>query len=407
MRGEVLSVIELYLGVGILLLVALIIVLAAARKRPQAVNAQRHLAAQQSFFRQRQQELKADFNTGLIDASQLEELEQELKRQLVNETDQRPDFEGLQSKQRSLYVLLLLIPLLAILLYQLLGYQEDLALRQMQQEIVEAPQLSPELLEEFEQRLQSALAKRPDSPDHLSMMASLRRQAGDFAGAAPYYQRLLELFPNDAELMAQLAQARYLANNRQLDGDMRQLLKQALAIAPRQATALGVLGIDAFAKGDYLTAIDYWQRLLPGLAAGSSEQAVIQQGLATAKERAQAAGELSGLSVNVAVDPDLGATPDGVLFVVAKSDDGNPMPVAAVRRGVNQSSWPVSVFITDADVIRQGKTLKDFANLVITAHISLNGTAIRQHGDWIAAPQTTETGEDKALTLLINQQLEK
>jgi cytochrome c-type biogenesis protein CcmH len=395
-------VIELYLGMAVLLVLALLIVLLAASSRPTGADASRHLLAQQGFFLQRQRELQAEYDNGQIDNTQLGELQRELKRQLVKETAQQADFSQRRSGRGGFYLLLLLMPLLAIFLYQQMGYREDLLLRDIQRQLVAADELTPKLLGEFDERLSSALEKRPDSGDHLAMMASLRRQAGDFAGAAPYYERLLALYPNDASLMAQLAQARYLSNNRQLTAESRELLKQALVIDTNQGTALGVLGIDAFANGDYLLAINYWQRMLPGLRPGSSEYTVIQQGLNAAKSRAQEAGDLAGLSVSLNLAESLPPPPGGILFIVAKSLDGNPMPVAALRLPVSDT-WPVSAVLSDADVIRPGQTLADFDELEISAHISLAGTAIRQAGDWIAMPQRLQLAKQKNINLLIDQ----
>lgn len=379
---------EFYLAGAALLALAIVIVLLAARSRA-ASGRDQHLYAQQRFFHQRLRELQAERDNGQLDEVQLATLERELKRQLVSETDQRPDYREVPSKGRfSLYLLLILLPLLALGIYSQLGHQADLKLRDLQRQIASGEQLSAGQFQRFEAQLEKALAQRPESPDHLAMMAGLRREAGDFAGAAPYYQRLLALFPNDPDLMAQLAQARYLANDRQLTAPVRSLLDSALALNPQQSTALGVLGIDAFAKGDYANAIGYWQRLLPALPPASAEAAMIRDGLDAAKRRALESGELEGIEVAVSVDETLGPAPRGVLFVVAKAEDGNPMPVAALRREVNADSWPINMTLTDGDVIRAGKQLDDFETLSLSAHISLAGTAIRQPGDWTSAAQT-------------------
>ena len=92
------------------------------------------------------------------------------------------------------------------------------------------------------------------------------------------------------------------------------------------------------------------------------EIGVISGGIAEAKRLAAAAGNMQTLEVNVSVAAELGASPEGVLFVVAKSSDGNPMPVAALRVPLlTQQEWPINLLLTDADVIRQGKQLADFS----------------------------------------------
>ncbi len=380
----------LYLGIFVLLGLALLFVLLGARAGLHAeADGQLHRRAQRQFYVQRKTELSADRDAGLIDEAQCQELERELDRQLVSESETDVATKGIR-RQRSLIVIIALaLPLLALLIYGQLGHRLDLQLRALQSEIL-AEGFDEERWQRYQDIVADILVQRPASAEHLVMMATLFRQQGDFAGALPYYQQLAILYPKDADVLAQLAQARYLASQRQVDSETQALLERALAINPQQATALGVLGIDAFAGGRYLDALNHWQRLLQVLPVSSGEAGVIAGGVAEAKRLAIAAGDLDGVAVTVGLNPDLGAAPAGVLFIVAKSADGSPMPVAAARLPLSGDAadrhWPISVYLTDGDVIRQGKVLADFPDLLVSAHISLAGTAIRRAGDWVAAP---------------------
>ena len=378
---------SLYIGLGVLLLLAAILVLLSLRSRQISQNdIQLHRRAQRDFYRQRQRELRSDLDSGLIDQAQFAELERDLDRQLVTESAPETSSTATRSKRVYLLLVLVLIPLIAVLIYERLGYRQDLVLRELQAEIVRDG-IDDARWQRYQGLVEDILEQRPDSGEHLVMMAMLYRQQGDFAGALPYYQRLEVLFPQDPDILAQLAQARYLLGNRKVDAQTRSLLERALAINPNQGTALGVLGIDAFAGGRYLEALAHWQKLLIQLPAGSPEVGVISGGIAEAKRRAVAAGNLRGLEVSVALAPELGAAPSGVLFVVAKSSDGNPMPVAALRVPLlTTQEWPISLLFTDADVIRQGMGLNDFSELSLSAHISRAGTAIRRNGDWVGKP---------------------
>lgn len=398
--------IALYLGIALLLAIAVFFVLLAVRRHaPADADNQLHRSAQRGFYRQRQTELAADRDAGLIEDNQYQELVRELDRQLVVESaTEEPSKQRVG--QRSLIVILAMaLPLLAVLLYGQLGYHLDLQLRSLQREIVEQG-IDEVRWQRYQDLVADILARRPESGEHLVMMATLFRQQGDFAGALPYYQRLEALYPNDADVLAQLAQARYLLNGRQVDEQTQALLNRAFAINPQQATALGVLGIDAFAAGRYSEALTYWQSLLQVLPPNSAEAGVIAGGIAESKRLAMAAGDLQGLAVTVAVNADLGPTPAGVLFVVAKSADGSPMPVAAMRLPLSAAldqKWPVTVYLTDSDVIRQGKVLADFPELVVSAHISLAGTAIRRAGDWLAEPvDLGADAEASSIALTIN-----
>jgi cytochrome c-type biogenesis protein CcmH len=397
--------IGLYIGVASLFSLAGILVLLSLRSRQTSqTDQQLHRSAQRDFYRQRQRELAADLASGLIDSGQLAELERELDRQLVAESTSGGYAPVQRSRRGYILAVLVLIPATALIIYDRLGYRQDLALQQLQTEIVSegADDLR---WQRYKELLDAILARRPDSAEHLMMMASLFRQQGDFAGALPYYQRLEALYPEDPNVLAQLGQARYLVGGRKIDGQTRSLLDRALAINPMQGTALGVLGIDAFASGRYLDALAYWQKLLTQLPPDSSEIGVISAGIVEAKRLAEDAGNLQSLDINVSVAPELGAAPQGILFVVAKSTDGNPMPVAALRVPLlTAQQWPINVQLTDSDVIRQGMSLDDFSELALSAHISLVGTAIRRDGDWVAKPVTVEPAKvSDPLSLLITE----
>jgi cytochrome c-type biogenesis protein CcmH len=393
----------LYLGIAILLGLAMVFVLLGARSvAGTSADGDLHRRAQRRFYQQRRSELTADRDAGLIDENQYQELERELDRQLVTESAVKVSNAALGRRRSVIVVLALAVPLLALSIYAQLGHHLDVELRLLQSEIVKNG-MDDASLQRYQDLVATILEKRPESAEHLVMMATLFRQQGDFAGALPYYQRLAALYPQDADVLAQLAQARYLVDDRRVDATSQDLLDRALAINPQQATALGVMGIDAFASGRYSDALNYWQRLLQVLPPNSGEASVIAGGVAEAKRLAMAAGELQGMALTVALNSDLGVAPEGVLFVVAKSTDGMPMPVAALRIPLSGQDWPIAMSLTDSDVIRQGKVLADFPELIVSAHISLAGTAIRKTGDWVAEPvQIRNVAELAPITLLIN-----
>jgi cytochrome c-type biogenesis protein CcmH len=388
--------IALYAGLAGLLFVAVGMLLFLLRSnRATANDVKRHSDSQRDFYRQRQRELQTDFQAGLIDQNQLADLERELDRQLVSESDDSSATASAISHRGLIIGVLIIIPVLAMTLYEHLAYRQDFALQELQREIV-SNGMNEARRQHYQDLVADILDQRPESGEHLVMMATLFRQQGDFAGALPYYQRLEALYPNDADVLGQLAQARFLVNKRQLDDTTRSLLQRALAVNPRQSTALGVLGINAFAQSQYSEALRYWQPLLSVLPPNSAEAEVIAGGVAEAKRRAMAAGELRGISIAVSLDASLGTPPAGVLFVVAKSRDGNPMPVAALRIPLAEQSWPIAITLSDVDVIRSGKTLTDFSELDLSAHISRAGTAISRQGDWYAEKLMVDTSKEDA-----------
>ncbi len=394
---------SLNIGLAVLVILALALVLWALRKPATVGAGDLHRLAQRGFYNQRRRELAEDFANGLIDEVQRQELENELDRQVLDETQNSEGVVATVSRTPWLgAAFAALIALVSLGLYSVLGYREDLLLQQIQREIIASGDVNEAAVDRYQAVLADIVDKRPDA-EHLVAMAGLLRQRGDFAAALPYYQALLDLYPQDPEVMAQVGQARYMAAGRRLDSETRALLEQAIAVEPRQVTALGVLGIDAFESGEYLRTLDYWQRLVSALPGGSPQQALIASGINEAKRRAAEQGTL--FSIPVTVDFADGATgTGGMLFVVAREPGGMPMPVAALRLPLN-SRETQHVFLTDSDVIRQGKGLRDFAELQVSAHISFSGTAMRRPGDWGAEPITVDVEAPGEIRLLINTKI--
>ncbi|MBM7423062.1 c-type cytochrome biogenesis protein CcmI [Spongiibacter marinus] len=396
----------LVLGVILLLALAMGLCLLAFRShRVIGDDKAQHRQAQRDFYRQRQRELLNDREMGLISEEQMAELNAELDKQLLEENAEFSVRAGI-SRGPVLWLSLLLLPALALPLYDYLGYRLDYRLLDVQQQLFAADQPSEDDLHRFEALVDDILVRRPENAELLMTMASIRRQQGNYAEAAKYYERLLDLFPQDADILAQLAQARYLSANRVIDAQTRSLLERSLAVNPQQGTALGVLGIDAFAAGDYLNAITYWQRLQMGLDPQTGEAMVIAAGLNEAKRLAIEAGSIEGLQLNVDIAPALGDFPNGVLFVVVREPSGSPMPVAAVRLPVRAgtAAFPLTVYVIDSDVIRQGATLSDFDSLRVSAHISVKGVAMRSPGDWVSAAATLNgDATSQPVSLLIDQ----
>ncbi|MGB2255410.1 MAG: c-type cytochrome biogenesis protein CcmI [Spongiibacter marinus] len=396
----------LVLGVILLLALAMGLCLLAFRsRRVIGDDKAQHRQAQRDFYRQRQRELLNDREMGLISEEQMAELNAELDKQLLEENAEFSARAGI-SRGPVLWLSLLLLPALALPLYDYLGYRLDYRLLDVQQQLFAADQPSEDDLHRFEALVDDILVRRPENAELLMTMASIRRQQGNYAEAVKYYERLLDLFPQDADILAQLAQARYLSANRVIDAQTRSLLERSLAVNPQQGTALGVLGIDAFAAGDYLNAITYWQRLQMGLDPQTGEAMVIAAGLNEAKRLAIETGAIEGLQLSVDIAPALGDFPNGVLFVVVREPSGSPMPVAAVRLPVRAgtAAFPLTVYVTDSDVIRQGATLSDFDSLRVSAHISVKGVAMRSPGDWVSAAATLRgDATSQPVSLLIDQ----
>ena len=117
------------------------------------------------------------------------------------------------------------------------------------------------------------------------------------AEAAQDYRSALALRPNDADLMADLADVLAVIAEGRLDGEPMQLVDRALAVDPNHVKALALKGSFAMTQRDFRTALQSWDHALRVAQPGDPIAAFLRQQLDTMREmaaRAAAANAASG-----------------------------------------------------------------------------------------------------------------
>ena len=166
----------LYSGLALLMAIALgLCVLAFRSRRVNGDDQLRHRAAQRDFYQQRQRELQADAEMGLLDPQQLSELKAELDKQLLEEN---AEFIAASGRRQAwpLIASLALLVLVSVGVYQLQGYHQELALRELQQKLFTSEQPQQEDIQAFESLVEDILQRRPDTAELLVMMAGNGRR---------------------------------------------------------------------------------------------------------------------------------------------------------------------------------------------------------------------------------------
>lgn len=340
-----------------------------------------------AVFRQRLGELELERARGALGDDDFAQLETELKRQLLAETsDDSLAMSPIEQRARPwskvpVLLLLLAVALLSAAMYRQIGAWPDLRFHTLQQAFSEKQTFSEQDMRELAEVIDTSLRFRPDNTDLRFWRAQLAVEQGDYAAAVASYRSLLEAQPGSATVMAQLAQALFLQNGRQLNDEARQLMRRAAELDPAQTTALGMLGIDAFDRGDYPAAIDHWSLLLRNMSPQAPQADVIRHALERAKELASADGLVEGIRVTVS----RGATPlpaSGVLYVFAKAAEGPGFPLAVVRKPQSaDASWPQEFLLTPKDAMRPEMTLEQFESVKLTARFSQSGSVTAATGD--------------------------
>ena len=139
-------------------------------------------------------------------------------------------------------------------------------------------------------KLAKRLEQNPDDAPGWSMLARSYMMLERFSEAASAYDRVTALNANNADGWADYAEALALANGQNLAGKPTDAINRALKIDPKNQKALDLAGSAAFQANDYKKAIEYWQKLLALLPAGSDELQTITAQITKAKELAAGKG---------------------------------------------------------------------------------------------------------------------
>lgn len=290
------------------------------------------------------------------------------------------------------------------------------------------------------QRLADRLKEKPDDPTGWSMLARSYSAQGKFDLALPAYKRVMDLRPQDAQALADYADALAMVNGQSLDGEPEQLVMQAVKLDPANVKALSLAGTIAFNKAQYPQAVGYWERAakasdpksgfaeqlqgaltearkrggMPDVAQAAPTQAPTPNttpapaalaqapaatasatGAAGAGAAAGAATPAASVSGRVVLKASLKAQvgPDDTVFIFARAPTGSRMPLAIVRKKV--SELPFDFTLDDSQAMSPASRLSSASQVVVGARISKSGNAMPQSGDLQAFSAPVAVGATK------------
>ena len=110
--------------------------------------------------------------------------------------------------------------------------------------------------------LQQRAEQHPDDPNGWMGAAQLQVMLNHGPAAVADYRRVSALRPNDANVMADLADLLAATGNGGLAGEPIQLVERALAIDPNQVKALALKGSYAMSQRDFRTALTAWNQAI-------------------------------------------------------------------------------------------------------------------------------------------------
>jgi cytochrome c-type biogenesis protein CcmH len=248
-------------------------------------------------------------------------------------------------------------------------------------------------------KLADKMANDPGNGDGWLLLAKTYGELRRFPEAAEAYAKAAAILPPDAGMLADWADAYVMSRDRKWDDEGRKIVKRALATDPKHVKSLALAGSEAFGRGDYKAAIDFWKRMKAAAPADSMDAKLADANIAEAtaqlsgKRPVEApGGSVSAVTGTVMVSPKLAAKvlPQDTLFVTAKGPDGSGPPLAVQRfRG---SDLPVQFKLDDSLAIMPGRTISQVSEVVVSAKVSRSGQAEAQAGDIYGAPVKVKVG---------------
>ncbi len=407
----------------ILLILAAILFIAVPVWRSQYLGkvGQAELRRQKNIevFEQSKQELEDNYRQGLFEADEFARLTTELERNFLRDMEEgKTGALKLQARYTKALPLLLMlgIPIASILLYRNIGFEHELELPVLIENLNNAQSREQQMrsLNGIAEVLEGSFQRRGDPQSGFSL-GTLYLGLEQFESAERIFRQLATRVENGdrATVLGQLAQAQYLGAGSNITPALEATMREALAINANQPSIMSILAIEAFFDEDYQGAVDYWRRQLSQLPPGSAEVAALNQRISMVEnmlaEQGQApvpfmaAGEddspaTVGVTVEVSIDDAIRARiPEGMrVFVFARGTD-MPVPLAAQTFAIDD--LPLTVRLDDSMAMTPQFTLSSASTIYVGARISRQATP--EPGDFEVLSEAFEISAQQDVIRLV------
>jgi len=249
-----------------------------------------------SVYRAQLAELEADRESGTISGEQYTTAKLDLQRNLLEMTETN----GASARPRANswrwpagILALVVIPVLAILIYQDLGSGaaglDPLARVSPQQS---PGMMTTEGIQAAVRALNERLEANPEDPDGWALLGrSLMFLDEPLASAAAYAQAIRYGGGEDPDILVSYADLIGSLDGGDLNARALPFIERALGIEPNHVDGLWLAGLAAYRGSDYPTAQVYWTRLEAGLRPGSEEALIVRRSLDEIESRLESAPE--------------------------------------------------------------------------------------------------------------------
>ena len=394
--------------------------------RPRGAPGLAQAASNLAILRDQRAELEADLANGVITSEHFDQAMQELTQRVAEDTRAAAPATGPIPLAGAWTAAIVAgtLPIAAALIYLLLGSHDAFSPAAAPAAAAGAQpgqhDMTPEKVAAMASNLAARLEKEPDNAQGWVVLAHTYYAMKRFPDAVKAYERASVLMPDNADLLADYADALG-ATQQSLLGKPLELVNRALAADPNQWKALALAGTVAFDRKDFMQAVAYWERLQKVIPPESDMGRSIESSIAEAKElggikttaaaasspqatapatvprvavaapaaapapasAAAPAAVVPGTTIagTVSLSPALAAkaSPDDLVFIFARPAQGPKMPLAVMRKKVKD--LPATFSLDDSMAMAPEMKISNFAEIVIGARVAKSGNAAPQSGD--------------------------
>ncbi|GAO36516.1 cytochrome C biogenesis protein [Sulfuricella sp. T08] len=372
--------------------------------RPGRMNQVDRKEANVAIYYDQLAELKADLDSGDLDAAQYEDARREIEKRLSEDVPlESAPVATVQAGRWPGFVLAGAIPVLAIALYVSLGNPEALLTSRTEAPAAVAEQGQHDAAPMIA-ALEAKLKAKPDDAAGWYMLARSYASIGKFDESARAFEKAAALLPDDARLLADYADALAMAQGQSLQGKPLELINKALKLNPNDEKTLNLAASAAYQSKDFAQAAAYWRRLLKLIP---PEADIVKDITAAIEEADKLAGSLGGLdnlsqlnekgsagekteqpqqgaaaiSGMVTVSKELIAklSPADKVFIFAQAPQGPKMPIASLK--LDSKQLPYHFTLDDSVSMSPSDKLSNHAEVMISARVSKSGQPMAQSGD--------------------------
>ncbi len=388
-------------------------------------------------------ELENDLRNDMVQPEQYAQARRELERRLLEDVSAAPETAGpavqlatnrAGRNPTTAIVVGIMVPLFTVLLYLKLGSTDALSPPANVSANADAPtgqqhSDAPAQIQKMVDALVERLRANPEDPEGWAVLGRSLYAMGRHAEAAEAFSKASAMVPNDAQLLADYADAMAMANGERLDGESIALIRRALLADPNNQKALWLGGTAEFESGNFTGAVKYWEHLLkllpPNSEVSQTMAANIEEarGLALSRTSGNAnASSLAGLNGGINSNAPLAAAassnindsgagvagtvtlapalaskmaPTDTLFIFARAaptaaGNGSRMPLAIMR--AQAKDLPLTFALNDAMAAMPTMKLSSASEVIIGARISKSGDAMPRAGDLQGSSAVVKVG---------------